>query len=378
MIDDLILTFKTRWKVFLLSLGIQLLITTLLRVGVHAPKIFDALLLSNLTRQVQTLSSPVPSKPDVFGSVKPKLEQKENTFEIKKDTSWAPPALDPVPALAATGVNLPTDYNQASGFTVIDLDTGKVLLEKNGDKKLPIASLTKIMTAVVASDLANSSDTFTASKKAANVEPTRMGVTDGEKVGLNELLHALLMTSANDSAQMIKEGIDQKYGSEIFVRAMNEKAKFLGLKNTHFANPQGFDSPDNYSSADDLAVLSQYALQNYPAIKDVVQQDYQHYDANTNHPQIDLYNWNGLLDVYPGVYGVKIGNTNKAGYTTVVASERNGHHLLTVVLGAPGVLQRDMWAAEALDQGFAKYGLDPVSVTEVQLQAKYATWKYWN
>src|SRR5690606_3687251 len=96
------------------------------------------------------------------------------------------------------------------------------------------------------------------------------------------------------------------------------------------------------------------------------------------HKQFDLYNWNGLLGVYPGASGVKIGNTGDAQKTTIVTAERNGKKLLVVVLGAPGVLERDMWAAELLDLGFEKqYGMAPINVTEEQLRAKYKTWKYW-
>ena len=352
--DSIIISFKYHWKVFLLSLAIQLLITSLLRLGFHTPKMFDALLLSNFTSQVQNLTTPEYSKADIFDSVRPQLEQKENT-----------PA--PVPA-SSENTALPAEYGQASAYVVIDLDNGEVLLEKNGDKKLPVASLTKIMTAVVALDLASPEEVFTASYKAANIIPTKIAVSVGAEMTLGELLPPLLMASANDSAQMVKEGVDRKYGEEIFIRAMNAKAVVLGLKDTRFANAQGFDSPNNFSSAEDLAILSQYALANYPQITEIVKDDYQFLPATSGHPQANLYNWNGLLGVYPGVYG-------KAGYTTVVASKRDGHRLLVVVLGAPGVLERDIWASQALDAGFAKYGLDPVGVTPLELQVKYASWK---
>lgn len=381
--DSIVASFKYRWKVFLLSLIIQLLITALLRVGIKAPEMFDVLLLSNISRQAQNLSSPQPAKVDVFESIQPRLEQKENDFEIKNEGSRVSAlgaeisALGPASVFAASAENgLPADYDQASAYMVVDLDSGEVMMEKNKDRRLPVASLTKIMTAVVALDLASPEERFAVSQKAADTIPSKINVLAGEKISLEELLHAALLASANDGTEVIREGIDRKYGDRVFVKAMNAKAKALGLKNTSFANPQGFDNRNNYSSAEDLAVLSQYALTKYPEIAQMIQKDYQYIEADREHQEFSLHNWNGLLGVYPGVYGVKIGNTGKAGYTTVVASERDGHRLLVVLLGAPGVLERDLWAAQALDAGFAKFGLDPVWVTSDQLQYKYSTWKY--
>src|SRR5258706_13802462 len=152
---------------------------------------------------------------------------------------------------------------------------------------------------------------------------------------LAELLHAMLMTSANDAAQVIQDGINTKYHENVFTRAMNEKALFLGLKDSRFDNPQGFDSINNFSSAHDLALLAHYALTNYPLIGKIVQKDYTQLPANQYHKLFDLYNWNGLLDVYPNVYGVKIGNTGRAGTTMVVGSQRAGKDIVVILLGAP-------------------------------------------
>ena len=128
-----------------------------------------------------------------------------------------------------------------------------------------------------------------------------------------------------------------------------------------------------------MILLSRYALTKYPLIAAIVKKDYQLLPKNKNHKQYDLYNWNGLLGVYPEVQGVKIGNTDKAGKTTVVLARRNGVKLLTVVLGAPSVLKRDLWAAKLLDIGFNNLkGLQMVGVGEDMLKEKYNTWKYWN
>lgn len=269
------------------------------------------------------------------------------------------------------------EVGQASAYIAVDFDSGKVLAEKNSPQRLPIASLTKIMTAVVALDLAKPQDLFTVSAKATRVIPTSIGVVRGQRMSLEELIHALLLTSANDAAQVIQEGIDRNYGEGTFVRAMNEKAVGLGLQDSHFDNPQGFDSRENFSSAEDLALLTRYAINRYQQIAAIVQKDYQFLPANENHKQFDLYNWNGLLGVYPGVRGVKIGNTGAAGVTTVVLSEREGKRVLVVLLGAPGILERDLWAAQLLDLGFESLGITPANISQSQLQTKYQSWKYW-
>ena len=269
-------------------------------------------------------------------------------------------------------------FDNAQAYLVSDFDSGQIILSKSLHDKIPVASLTKIMTAVTALDLAEPDELITVSKEAVEVMPTTIGVVEGQKIKLTELISAMLLTSANDAAEVVKRGIDVKYGQEMFVEAMNEKAIKLGLLNTRFTNPQGFDSYNSYSTVYDLALLMHYAM-NYPLIAQTISRDYIFLPADNNHKQYDLYNWNGLLGVYPGVIGGKIGNTDEAGYTTIVLSERNGRKILAVLLGAPGVLERDLWTAELLDFGFEKaYGFSPVNVTEEQLQAKYSTWKYWN
>lgn len=272
-----------------------------------------------------------------------------------------------------------SNYDQASAYIATDYETGKVLLSKNINTRLPIASLTKIMTAVVALDLASPDQLFTVTKNAQSKQPTKIGVIEGQKMSVEELLNATLLTSANDAAQVINDGIDNIYGEGAFIAAMNEKAKLIGLTDSHFANPQGFDSNENFSTVADLALLAHYALTNYPNIKDIVKKDYEFLPANKNHKQFDLYNWNGLVGVYPGVIGFKIGNTDLAHYTTVVVSERDGKKIIAVVLGAPDIYERDFWAASILDAGYQmEKGLPPINITMDDLSKKYSTWKSFN
>lgn len=346
-------------RVFLGSLICTFVMVALQFLGVRVPKIHMVF--------PHKVSIPAPS---VFNStVKKKLDKKVSNYSLQEGN----------PLVAQVSADETHDYDQAAAYAVIDFQNGNVIASKNLHERLPIASLTKIMTAITALDLASPTDTFTVSQTASEMIPTRIGVVPGERMTLEELLDAGLMTSANDAIQVIKEGIDQKYHEELFINAMNENAKVLGLSDSHFANPQGFDSADNYSSAADLAVLSQYALAHYPLIDQIVNKDYTQLQANQDHKQFDLYNWNGLLDVYPGAEGVKIGNTAAASYTTVVLANRENKKILVVLLGAPGVLERDLWASELLDLGYEQtLGLTAVAVTPDQLHAKYSTWKYWN
>ncbi len=323
---------------------------------------FFSLVYPSLNRWV----SPITSEYNVIEMLRPRLQEKKLNFKLKKDLSLIPQS------------HAASTFDEAKAYGVVDLDTGEIIAEKGLSERLPIASLTKVMTAVVALDLVSPDESFYISKRAAAEIPTKIGVIPGQTMKLNELLHAILMTSANDAAEAIRDGIDRKYNQDgVFIEAMNIKAQAIGLKNSHFANPQGFDSPENYSSVEDLALLTQYALINYPLIAEIVKKDYQFLAANYNHKQFDLYNWNGLIGVYPNTYGMKIGNTGKAGVTTIVVSEREGKRIVAIVLGAPGILKRDLWAADLLDLGFEQQlSLKPVKVTEKQLKAKYASWKY--
>ena len=319
-------------------------------------------LIPHLGFKPSKMVSPSIKKVDVWDNIQPKLKQKPGNYKLKRQL---------FPTVSAA-----SDYENANAYVVTDFDSGEVIASKNLSDKFPMASLTKVMTAVVALDLASLDEEFTVSEKAARQIPTKVMLEAGEKYTLQELLDASLISSANDSTQVIKEGIDAKYKEEVFLKAMNEKARILGLKNTHFTNPQGFDNQAHYSSVEDLAILSQYAMENYPAIAKIVALDIKDLTRNGEDMRFYLQNWNGLMGVYPGVRGVKIGNTDYAGVCTIVLSEREGKKVLVVVLGAPGVLERDFWASQLLDLGFTSLGLNPINTTEEQLKERYAMWRY--
>lgn len=295
--------------------------------------------------------------------VSPLPAKKESNFQLKKST---------IPTVSAGAF-----YEDASAYGVIDFDSGEVILSKNLSKRLPIASLTKIMTAVVALDLSSLDEVFTVSEYAEGQIPTKVMLKAGEKYSLRHLIASTLISSANDSAQVIKEGVDKKFGQDTFIPAMNAKAKFLGLKNTHFTNAQGFDNPDHFSTVEDLSLLAHYAMEQYPIISEIVRKEIEDLTNNNLDMRFYLQNWNGLLGLYPGIYGIKIGNTDDAGICTIVVSERAGKRIMAIILGAKTILQRDLWASELLDLGFNKVlNLKPINLTEADLKEKYATWKY--
>lgn len=311
----------------------------------------------------QTWVSPAPKTEDILAKIEPKLQRHQNLFQLKRQF---------ISSVSAGG-----DYERAPAYSVVDLSNGQVIASKNLSVRLPIASLTKVMTAVVALDLVSPDEEFSVSEKAAAQVPTKVMLKSGERFSLGNLLEYMLISSANDSAKVIQEGIDQRFGQDIFIKAMNRKAQILGLKNTNFTNAMGLDSSSHFSSVEDLSILSAYALKDYPLIASIVAKEFEDLTRGGQDKRFYLNNWNGLLGVYPGVSGVKTGNTGKADNCTIVVSERGGKKVLVVVLGAPGVLERDLWTSELLDLGFNKLaGLPPVNVTENQLRQKYASWKY--
>lgn len=302
-----------------------------------------------------------------FNNVLPKLQKTPNDFKVKTVKQIFTP------------VFASSSFNNASAYAVVDYDTGEIIESKNISEQLPVASLTKIMTAIVTLDLTKPDELITISKKSSKEKPTTIGVVPGQKMTVEELLNALLLTSANDAAQALKDGINEKYKGNIFEQAMNRKAQIIGLNESYFTNPQGYDFANNHSSAEDLAIITRYALNNYPLIRQIVAKEYQFYPATSLHKQFDLYNWNGLLGVYPGVTGMKIGNTDSAGYSIIAVSKRGEKKFIAVLLGAPGILERDLWTSQLLDFSFNKtLGLPPIALGVNDLRHKYSTWKFWN
>lgn len=353
-----------RVKIFLISLVFQFVISSLLYLGIKPPEILADLKIPLFNFSENALVVPQLSEIDPFEEAKSKLEQKTNTFSLEKKTNLV------------SVVSAAEGFEELSAYGVIDFDSGEVLTEKNLSQKLPIASLTKLMTAVVALDLASPDEIITVNYQGTTPEPSKLFLKEGEKYSLRDLLHFILISSANDGAEVIKEGINQKYSQkDLFVRAMNQKADFLGLKNSHFTNPQGFDNKYHYSSIEDLAILTHYALAKYPLIAEIVAKPFEDFREIEGDNRLYLNNWNGLLGIYPGIKGVKTGNTDAATHTNIVLSRRDGKQVLAILFGAPTILDRDLFSSRLLNLGFAKLGLESFEITEEQLEEKYRSWK---
>lgn len=241
--------------------------------------------------------------------------------------------------------------NHAQASALIDVESGRLLYSKQGDEVLPIASLTKIMTAIVAIEHGNLKDKVKVSNKAFGKEGSSIYLKLGEEMSLENMLYGLMLRSGNDAATAIAEHVG---GSEEgFVHLMNNKAELIGLTNTHFTNPHGLDHKEHYSTANDLAKLTAYALHN-PVFKEIVKTPIKK-APNPNDPWD--YSWtnkNKMLRYYDGADGVKTGFTKIARRCLVSSATRNGQQLVAVTLN-----DGDDWNdhAKLLDFGFEHYPL---------------------
>ncbi len=237
----------------------------------------------------------------------------------------------------------------AQSAVVIDADTGEVRYEHNADAVLPMASTTKIMTAIVAIEQGDIDRTYTVKPEYTQTEGSSMYLKPGETVSIRDTLYGLMLMSGNDAALAIA---GECGGQEAFVQAMNDKAEALGLTNTHFENPNGLDGDTHHTTARELAELTAYALQN-PDFREIVS------TKNITCAGRTMVNHNKMLSLYKGAIGVKTGYTKKCGRCLVSAAERNGRTLIAVTLNDP-----DDWNDHCtmLDEAFAQY--TPVTLHE--------------
>ncbi|MDP4153073.1 MAG: D-alanyl-D-alanine carboxypeptidase family protein [Bacillota bacterium] len=233
----------------------------------------------------------------------------------------------------------------AQSAILIEETTGKVLFERNADARRPMASITKIMTAVVALENSNLTDKVQVSPKAVAVEGSKMYLKAGETVTMEELLYGLMLASGNDAANAIAEHVAGD--NENFVKLMNAKAHELHLANTSFETPSGLDGDDHYTSARDFANLTAEALKNrdFATIVSTKSKRF----SNDEGVRL-IVNHNRLLSIYKYAVGVKTGFTKKSGRCLVSAAEKDGVTLIAVTLNAP-----DDWDdhSKLLDYGFS-------------------------
>jgi len=241
----------------------------------------------------------------------------------------------------------------ASGYLLMDADSGEVLIEHNADERLPPASLTKLMTSYVLSyeleqGQVSNSDLVTISKNAWAQNPiftgsSLMWIEVGKQVTLGDLHKGVVISSGNDASVAVAEYLA---GSEdAFAGIMNQHAQMLGLENTHFANSHGLPHPEHYTSARDLAILAR-AIIDFP-------NEYALYsEKEFVYNNIRQNNRNGLLWTDPSVDGLKTGHTNEAGYCLVTSAKREGMRLISVVMGASSERVRERETQKLLSYGF--------------------------
>ena len=227
---------------------------------------------------------------------------------------------------------------KASALYLIELKSRRVLLEKDATRRLPPASLTKVMTALVAMEVASPEQVVQVDRRAL-VHRSSLQLHAGEQFLLRDLLTAMLVTSANDACEAVAWHIGGD--TDRFVAMMNERARTLGLKDTHFANACGFDAPGHYSTAADLATLTEQALR-APAISMMVRTVTRDIVSVDGARQVSLHSTNELL-LDPDVTGVKTGYTSKAGRCLIASMFKDGHQLLLV-----GLNVTDRWEQATL------------------------------
>ncbi len=240
----------------------------------------------------------------------------------------------------------------AKSALLMDATTGQVLYQKNAFVRLPMASTTKIMTAIVAIESFDLEKEIEISPDATGIEGSSIYLYPKERLTMEALLYALLLESANDAATAI--AIAVAGSNEAFAEKMNEKAQALGLCDTHFENPHGLDSSEHYTTAYDLAKLASYALSN-ETFQKICSTYKMKIPLNTDEGVRVLVNHNKMLHLYEGAVGVKTGFTKKSGRCLVSAAKRDGLLLVAVTLSAP-----DDWNDHKamLDFGFSRYTRD--------------------
>ncbi|MGN7468888.1 D-alanyl-D-alanine carboxypeptidase family protein [Brevibacillus sp. SAFN-007a] len=238
----------------------------------------------------------------------------------------------------------------AEGAALIDVASGRILYSKNGSKKMRIASLTKTMTAIVAIETGKLDEVVTVPPEAVGVEGSSIYLKRSEKLTLEELLYGLMLRSGNDAAVTIATHIGGSVPG--FTYLMNEKAAMIGMEHTNFTNPHGLDdSNQHYSTPEDMAKLSAYALRN-PVFRQIVSTKVKDISWEGEEWDRRLLNKNKMLHLYNGADGVKTGYTKLAKRCLAASATRDGRQLATITLNAS-----DDWndSAKLLDYGFAQF-----------------------
>jgi D-alanyl-D-alanine carboxypeptidase (penicillin-binding protein 5/6) len=242
---------------------------------------------------------------------------------------------------------------QARAYVVVDGKTGEVLAARNPHARMPIASITKLMTALLTLERSKLGDTVSVQPSAAGVGESSIGLRAGERLSVRDLLEGALIQSANDAAYALAAAGG---GGDVsrFVRGMNAKARSLRLRDTRYVRPDGLDAPGEYSSAADVTRLARI-LMHKPAVREIVKQR----TADITGGRV-LHTWNDLLGTFPGLIGVKTGHTGAAGWCEVAAVRRPGVSVYATILGSPARDQRNADLAALLRWGLSRYRVESV------------------
>lgn len=219
----------------------------------------------------------------------------------------------------------------ARSALVYDLTTEETIYEKNASEKLPMASITKLMTAIVAIDHKKENNRYVVYPEAL-VGENVMGLSAGEVLTLEDLLYGVFMYSGNDAAETLAMNTMDR-GE--FIETMNKKGRAIGLKNTNFTNPTGLQGDgDQHTTVYDLLVLSKYAVENYPEILKASSTPEHIIEGTNEHGTYELYNQLNLVTTYPGVKGLKDGYTPEAGLCLITYLDYEGHKIIGIILGS--------------------------------------------
>lgn len=252
-------------------------------------------------------------------------------------------------------------------YIVYDRISKSMIIGKNEDVKSAMASTTKIMTTIVILEKADLNEKVTVSAKAGGTGGSRLGLKKGDKASVKNLLYGLMLRSGNDAAVALAEHVGGSVKE--FAELMNEKASELGLTNTHFVTPHGLDDANHYTTALELAKLTDYAMNNETFSKIVGTKSITIY---INNQPRQINNTNELLGVLNGVVGVKTGFTNNAGRCLVTETKRNNMDIITIVLGADTKKDRTKDSVNLIEYTFSKYKMYNV---EEQIIEEFNKWK---
>ena len=252
-------------------------------------------------------------------------------------------------------------------YIVYDRISKSMIIGKNEDVKSAMASTTKIMTTIVILEKADLNEKVTVSAKAGGTGGSRLGLKRGDKASVRDLLYGLMLRSGNDAAVALAEHVGGSVKE--FAELMNEKAIELGLTNTHFVTPHGLDDANHYTTALELAKLTDYAMNNETFVKIVGTKSTTIYINNQSR---QINNTNELLGVLNGVVGVKTGFTNNAGRCLVTETKRNNMDIITIVLGADTKKDRTKDSVNLIEYTFSKYKMYNL---EEQIIKEFNKWK---